>query len=754
MPRPNREVEKAKDFKGAIKRLINELSGFKKLTIVALVLAALGSILTIVTPDILSNLTDEISNGLVMNKDNFEKITKEVTGSLNEENISKVVKIDFSEKNITSIMMDNGISSEDKESFRKLLGEMQSDSGNKVKLIANIPDSILHKLVVSNKEDTIKFIKSLNGNVEIPDSIAKEIFKEFEIDDVKISVSDQREFLKIISGMNENMDATSIYAKVEEMPSSIKELVEPYMNIDKIKNIAIVLVTIYLISAIFTYFESILMCDVSNNFARKLRGNISSKINKLPLKYFDKHAIGDTLSRVTNDVDTIAQSMNQSLSTLVSAITLFVGTTIMMFVTNWVMAITAILASLFGFAFMAAILGKSQKYFVAKQKELGDLNGHIEEVYSGLNVVKTYNGQKISNEKFDELNDKLYKANWKSGFLSGLMMPMMNFIGNFGYVAVCVVGALLALNGYISFGVIVAFIVYVRLFVSPLSQIAQAMTSLQSTAAASERVFEFLDEKEMLDESKLTKILYKKEVKGNIEFKNVEFKYDGNETPTIKNFSAKAKAGQKIAIVGPTGAGKTTMVNLLMKFYDINSGEILIDGVSTKELTRNNIHRLFTMVLQDTWVFNGTVRDNIVYNAENITDKEVENVCKTVGLDHFIKTLPDGYNTILSDNDSISAGQRQLLTIARGMLQDAPFLILDEATSNVDTRTEELVQKAMDKLTHGKTSFIIAHRLSTIKNADLILVMNNGNIIEQGNHEDLMKQKGFYADLYNSQFKL
>ena len=631
---------------------------------------------------------------------------------------------------------------------------MQSNPDSGMKLIASVPESILSKLVVSNTKDTIKFIKSLSGNVEVPDSIAKELFHEFEIDGVKISVNDQKEFLKIVSRLNENMDATSIYAKVDEMPSSIKTLVEPYMNIDKIKNIAIVLVTIYLISAIFTYFESILMCDVSNNFARKLRGNISSKINKLPLKYFDKHAIGDTLSRVTNDVDIIAQSMNQSLSTLVSAITLFVGTTIMMFVTNWVMAITAILASLFGFVFMAVVLGKSQKYFVAKQKELGALNGHIEEVYSGLNVVKTYNGQKISNGKFDELNDKLYKANWKSEFLSGLMMPMMNFIGNFGYVAVCVVGALLALNGHISFGVIVAFIVYVRLFVSPLSQIAQAMTSLQSTAAASERVFEFLDEKEMLDESKLTKSLDKKEVKGNIEFKNVEFKYDGNETPTIKNFSAKAKAGQKIAIVGPTGAGKTTMVNLLMKFYDINSGEILIDGVSTKELTRENVHSLFTMVLQDTWVFNGTVRDNIVYNTENVTDKEVENVCKTVGLDHFIKTLPDGYNTILSDNDSVSAGQRQLLTIARGMLQDAPFLILDEATSNVDTRTEELVQKAMDKLTHGKTSFIIAHRLSTIKNADLILVMNNGNIIEQGNHEELMKQKGFYADLYNSQFKL
>ena len=754
MPRPNRENEKAKDFKGALKRLFNELSGFKKTITVALLLAALGAILTIVTPNILSNLTDEISNGLVLNKDNFEKITTEVTGKLNEENISKVIKLDFSEKNITNIMMDTKISLEDKQNFQVILEKMQNNSENQMKLFSSIPDSILNKVILSNKEDTIKFIKSLEGNVQIPNSIANNLFEEIEIDGTKISPCDQRDFLTIISGLDETADASRVYSLVDKMPSSVKKVVEPYMNIDKIKNIAIVLVTIYLISAIFTYFESILMCDVSNNFARKLRGSISSKINRLPLKYFDGHAIGDTLSRVTNDVDTIAQSMNQSLSTLVSAVTLFLGTTIMMFVTNWVMAITAILASLFGFVFMALVLGKSQKYFVAKQKELGDLNGHIEEVYSGLNVVKAYNGQKISNGKFDELNDKLYKANWKSQFLSGLMMPMMSFIGNFGYVAVCVVGALLALNGHISFGVIVAFIVYVRLFVSPLSQIAQAMTSLQSTAAASERVFEFLDEKEMPDESHFTKTLNKKEVKGNIEFKNVEFKYDGNETPTIKNFSAKAKAGQKIAIVGPTGAGKTTMVNLLMKFYDINKGEILIDGVSTKELTRDNIHSLFTMVLQDTWVFNGTVKDNIVYNTKGITDKEVEDVCRTVGLDHFIKTLPDGYNTVLSDNDSVSAGQRQLLTIARGMLQDAPFLILDEATSNVDTRTEELVQKAMDKLTHGKTSFIIAHRLSTIKNADLILVMNNGNIIEQGNHEELMKLKGFYADLYNSQFKL
>ena len=752
MPRPNRDTTKAKDFKGAIKRLLKELSGFKKLVIISLVLAALGAILTIVTPDILSDLTDEISKGLVLNKDNFEKLTKEVTGSLNEESISKV--IDFSEKNIGKIMMSSNISREDLMKFQEIMTKLNDKTNEgSFKAISEIPDSILD-ILVNNDEDAKEFIRSLNSNLVIPEGVASKLFSDIEIDGHVISAGDQGKFLEIASNIDEDVSATEIYSLVDKMPSSVKVVVEPYMNIDKIKNIAILLICIYLISAIFEYFEAILMTDVSNNFARKLRGNISSKINKLPLKYFDKHAIGDILSRVTNDVDTIAQSMNQSLSTLVSAITLFVGTTIMMFVTNGVMAITAILASLFGFFFMALVLAKSQKYFVAKQNELGALNGHIEEVYSGLNVVKTYNGEKISNEKFDELNEKLYKANWKSEFLSGLMMPMMSFIGNFGYVAVCIVGALLALNGHISFGVIVAFIVYVRLFVSPLSQIAQAMTSLQSTAAATERVFEFLDEKEIADESNIKTTLDKEKVKGNIEFKNVEFKYDGNDKPTIKNFSAKAKAGEKVAIVGPTGAGKTTMVNLLMKFYDINNGEILIDGVSTKDLTRSNIHDLFTMVLQDTWVFNGSIKDNIIYNTSDVSMEMVESVCKTVGLDHFIKTLPNGYDTILSDNDSVSAGQRQLLTIARGMIQNAPFLILDEATSNVDTRTEELVQKAMDKLTEGKTSFIIAHRLSTIKNADLILVMNEGNIIEQGTHDELMKQNGFYAELYNSQFKL
>ena len=664
MGRGGNPTDKAKDFKGAMKRLFSELKPFRILVYIALILAVLGSIMSIIAPNKLSTLTDEISEGLVINTDNF--------------------------KTLTNTIMTN------------------------------------YKA----------------GNIQ----------SEIEIDGTKISPEDQISFMKIMGTMSEETDETELYSKIDEMPKSIQDVIEPFMDMDAIKKIALILASLYTASAIFTFIQSILMTDVANKFAKSLRSRISIKINKLPLRYFDKNAKGDILSRVTNDVDTIAQSMNQSLATLVSSTTLFLGTIIMMFYTNWIMALTAIFASLIGFVFMFLILGKSQKYFVARQVELGKLNGHIEEIYTGLNVVKVYNGKRLADEKFDVLNRNVYEANRKSQFLSGLMQPIMNFIGNFGYVAVCIVGALLTMNDIISFGVIVAFITYVRLFTSPLSQIAQAMTSLQSTGAASERVFEFLDEAEMSDESSFTKKLDKAKVKGNIEFDNVVFQYANNPKPTIKNFSAKAEPGQKIAIVGPTGAGKTTLVNLLMKFYDINSGDIKIDGISTKELTRENIHDLFTMVLQDTWLFDGTIRENIVYNNENITDEEVRKICKTVGLDHFVKTLPHGLDTLLSDNDAVSAGQKQLLTIARGMTKNTPFLILDEATSNVDTRTEELVQKAMDKLTEGKTSFIIAHRLSTIKNADLILVVNDGNIIEQGNHDQLMAKQGFYADLYNSQF--
>ena len=525
------------------------------------------------------------------------------------------------------------------------------------------------------------------------------------------------------------------------------------IDMKAIKELAIFMGGLYVTSAICQFIQGYSLTTVSNRFAHKLRDSISKKINKLPLKYFDSHEAGDVLSRVTNDVDTVSFNLNNSLATLVTSITLFSGAVIMMFVTNWIMALTAILSSLIGFFFMFSIASKNQKYFAERQEQLGNMNGFIEEMYSGHNVVKVYNGTKEALEEFDKLNLKLYKANRKSQFLGEIMHRLMGFIGNFGYVMVCIVGGLLTMNDIISFGVIVAFMIYVRLFTNPLSQIAQAMNSLQSTAAASERVFEFLDEPEMSDQKEISKRLNRSKVKGEIEFKNVKFGYEPGRT-IIKDFSVKVKPGQKIAIVGPTGAGKTTMVNLLMKFYEINNGQILIDGVPTSELTRENIHDLFLMVLQDTWLFDGTIGENIKFNKENVSDREIWEALRTVGVDHFVKTLPGGLDYKIGDNDVISQGQKQLLTIARGMIEDAPFLILDEATSNVDTRTEELVQQAMDKLTECRTSFIIAHRLSTIKNSDLILVMNEGNIIEQGKHEELLEKGGFYADLYNAQFEL
>ena len=540
--------------------------------------------------------------------------------------------------------------------------------------------------------------------------------------------------------------------KLKDITNIISAGIMTGIDLTKVHDIAISLVIIYVISAIFGYIQGFIMNTITAIFQKKMRNDISKKINKLPLSYFDKTMVGDILSRVTNDVDTIGFTMTQSLSSLVGSATLLIGSVFMMFYTNWILAITAILSTIIGMVFVVVIVIKSQKYFNEVQKSLGDINGHIEEVFSGHNVVKAYNAEEEMNDKFDKINENLFECGRKSQFLSGLMHPLMGFTGNFGYVVVCVIGSILVINKTIDFGVIVAFMMYIKFFTRPLMQIAQSVTGLQSAAAASERVFEFLEEKEMSSEKNLTNKLELSEVKGNLEFKNIKFGYDKDKL-IIKDFSAKAKSGQKIAIVGPTGAGKTTIVNLLMKFYDINDGDITIDGHSIKELTRDNVHDLFTMVLQDTWIFEGTIKENIRYNNKDVTDEEIIDACKKVGLHHLIKTLPKGYDTILTDSDNLSAGEKQLLTIARAMISKKPYLILDEATSNVDTRTEELVQKAMDKLSVDKTSFIIAHRLSTIRNADKILVINNGELIEQGTHEELLSQNGFYAELYNSQFQ-
>ena len=538
--------------------------------------------------------------------------------------------------------------------------------------------------------------------------------------------------------------------KLSDLTKVITEGIATGIDMERVKSIGLTLVAFYVGSAILSFGQQFIMVTVTQNVTKQLRSDISGKINRLPMAYYNKTSTGDVLSRVTNDVDMISQSMNQSIGNLVSAVALFFGSLIMMFKTNVVMTLTAVIATMIGFGLMSLITSHSQKYFSRQQANLGALNGHIEEIYSGHTVVKAYNGEKNAKKVFDELNNNLRDSAFKAQSLSGLMQPLMAFIGNFGYVAVCVMGAVLTMKGYIGFEVIVAFMMYIRLFTQPLAQIAQATQSLQSAAAAGERVFVFLEAEEMSDESDKTEKLGKAE--GYVDFEHVKFGYEDTDKIIIHDFSAKAKPGQKIAIVGPTGAGKTTLVNLLMRFHEIQSGDIKIDGISTRDMKREEVRSQFCMVLQDTWLFEGTVRENLVYNTENVSEEKIEAACKAVGLDHFIRTLPHGYDTILNDQVSLSQGQKQQLTIARAMIADKPMLILDEATSSVDTRTELQIQKAMDALMQNRTSFVIAHRLSTIKNADLILVLKDGDIIESGNHEELLAKGGFYADLYNSQF--
>ena len=537
--------------------------------------------------------------------------------------------------------------------------------------------------------------------------------------------------------------------KLKEITDIITKGMGISIDIDKISSIALTLAILYGVGALVSYSSSFIISTMIQRFAERLRNAIAEKINRVPLHYFDSHEQGDTLSRVTNDVDLMTQSFNQSLVQMVSSIVLLIGSIFMMFKTDWHLAVTAIVSVFAGFALSSIIMVKSQPLFKQQQDNLAKVSGYVEEIYSGHNVVISYNGRHQAKEQFDAINQDLYHSMWKSQFFSGIMMPLMQFVGNFGYVMVCIVGAVLTINGDITIGTIVAFMTYVRIFTQPIGQMAQGMTQLQSASAAMGRVFEFLGEEEMEDESYKTRQL--ETPKGHVTFEHVRFGYTPDKT-IIHDFTAEAKPGQKVAIVGPTGAGKTTMVNLLMRFYDIQAGKIAIDGVDTKAMSREEVHDAFSMVLQDTWLFEGTIRENLVFNQTDISDEAVEAATRAVGVHHFIRTLPNGYDTVLDDSVTLSVGQKQLLTIARALLKDAPLLILDEATSSVDTRTEELIQKAMDKLMEGRTSFVIAHRLSTIRNADLILVMKDGNIIEQGNHQELMSQNGFYADLYNSQF--
>ena len=695
MPRPQK-IEKSKDFKGSALKLIKSLKKYQISIIVSLVLAMISSILSLIAPNRLSIISDYITQGLKPD----------------------VIKLSEINTRVLYNTLDN----------------YYKNSTDSAETPEQVTTEELLFVLKLNDED-------LNKNVS-----------EIIVDEIPITKEDQIELIKLLKTMSSDFNQNSL-PQIDSLPASITKLVKPNIDIVSIKKISLSLAVLYIISAICSYYEQILMALASNKYGYETRKKINDKINTLPLKYFDSHETGDVLSRITNDVDTMAMNLSNNLSSLVGNLTIFLGSIIMMFITNYIMAITGILASLIGFILMGFILTKSQKYFIQRQEQLGDLNGYIEEIYSGHNIVIANNGINKTNKEFDRLNKKLFTSSRKSQFLSGIMQPLMGFVGNLSYVAICIVGALLVMNNRITFGIIVAFMIYVRMFTRPLSQIAQSMTAMQSTAAAAERVFDFLEENEMTKEEDIRKHLDKSKVKGDIEFKHVKFGYDPGKT-IIKDFSAKVKSGQKIALVGPTGAGKTTMVNLLMKFYEINDGDILIDGVSTKELSRSNIHDLFCMVLQDTWLFDGTVGENIKFNKKETTEAEIWSVCKTLGIDHFIKTLPNGLDAPVSDNESISSGQKQLITIARGMIEDAPFLILDEATSNVDTRTEELVQKAMDKLTEGRTSFIIAHRLSTIKNADLILVIDKGNIVEQGTHKELIKKKGFYYKLYNSQFTI
>ena len=716
---------KPKDLVGTWKKLLGYCRRYLAVFMIAILCAVAGTVLTLIGPDKLSEMTDTITAGITPNTEALTELTEAVSenASANMQEVSTAIAANLQSSTPKAINVNGSeISLADQRQTLSLLSGLDD------------PDA------AALQETTAK----------LPDAVTAALYSDVTIDGQTISAADQRAAMEIMSGIDPEESEDALEA-MDKLPDSVYGLIAPSIDMDKVQRIGFILVTFYALSYLFSAIQGWITAGVTQRVSQQLRGDISRKINRLPMAFYNRTSTGDILSRVTNDVDLISQSLNQSIGNLITSVILLFGSLLMMLITNLWMTLTAILASLLGFVVMFAIMGRSQKYFARQQRHLGALNGHIEEMYTGHTVVKAYNGEAAAQQTFDEMNDKLRESGFRAQTLAGMMMPVMTFVGNLGYVAVCVVGGAMALNDMISFGVIVAFMMYVRYFTQPLSQIAQAVQSLQSAAAAGERVFEFLEAEEMPDESGKKNNIG--EVQGTVDFDHVRFGYEDTDKIVIHDFSAHAKPGQKIAIVGPTGAGKTTMVNLLMRFHDIQSGEIRIDGVPTNEMTREAVREQFCMVLQDTWLFEGTLRENLIYCTENVSDEKMIAACKAVGLDHFIRTLPKGYDTVVGDQLSLSQGQKQQLTIARAMIADKPMLILDEATSSVDTRTEQQIQSAMDKLMENRTSFVIAHRLSTIRNADLILVMNHGDIVESGTHEELLAKGGFYADLYNSQFE-
>ena len=698
---------------------------------VALVCAAVGTVLTLLGPNMLSDITDAIQNGIAPDTDKLELIVTTVSDNM-QHNAQKLAEQQAAAAAAAGMDPAAAGVAGDAGAAGFMQGAANAGGATDASAASGDADQGMETLL------------------QMPEETRAALMTDVEVDGVTVTAKDQQELLDIFANLDMS-DTEATMSALDSLPKSVKSLVEPGIDMELVLGTATVLIGFYVASYVLSVLQGLIMTTVTQRVSRGLRAEISAKINRLPMSYFNRVPTGDILSRITNDIDTLAQSLNQSVSTLLSAVVLFFGSLFMMIRTNGWMTLAAVGASLLGFALMMIIMGRSQKYFMRQQNALGVLSGHIEESYTGHTVITAYNAEDLVGAEFDRMNAELVSAGFRAQCLSGLMMPIMTFIGNFGYVAVCVAGGALALDGQIGFGVIVAFMLYVRYFTQPLSQMAQGVQALQSAGAAGTRVFEFLDADEMADES-AKPALGGRTVRGEVEFDHVRFTYDGADKPVIKDFSAHALPGQKVAIVGPTGAGKTTMVNLLMRFFEIDGGEIRIDGVPTRDMRREDVHSLFCMVLQDTWLFEGTIRENLVYCDEGVDDEKVRQACRAVGLDHFIRSQPHGYDTVLTDQINLSQGQKQQMTIARAMIADKPMLILDEATSNVDTRTELKIQQAMDELMRGRTSFVIAHRLSTIKNADLILVMKEGDIIESGTHDELLAQGGFYADLYNSQF--